>query len=86
MKTWSIPDSAFAFRSRARHSSARAWKAGAGPGTHHDDIDRAKARPSVLTAITEGAVTPVVITSRLDQAQSAQAEEAGVTTFGIPYP
>ena len=25
-------------------------------------------------------------TSRLDQAQSAQAETAGVTTFVIPYP
>ena len=52
----------------------------------HDDIDRAKTRAGVLTAITEGAVTPVVITSRLDQAQSAQAESDGVTTFGIPYP
>ena len=51
-----------------------------------DDIDRAKTRASILAAITEGAVTPVVITSRLNPAQSAQAEAAGVTTFVIPYP
>ena len=51
-----------------------------------DDIDRAKTRAGVLTAITRGAVTPVVITSRLNQAQSTQAEAAGVTTFVIPYP
>ena len=38
------------------------------------------------SAITEGAVTPVVITSRLDQARLSQAEAAGVTTFVIPYP
>ena len=51
-----------------------------------DDIDRAKTRSGILAAITEGAVTPVVITSRLNPAQSAQAEAAGVTTFVIPYP
>ncbi len=51
-----------------------------------DDIDRAKTRAGILAAITEGAVTPVVITSRLNPAQSAQAEAAGVTTFVIPYP
>ena len=51
-----------------------------------DDIDRAKTRVGILAAITEGAVTPVVITSRLNPAQSAQAEAAGVTTFVIPYP
>ena len=51
-----------------------------------DDIDRAKTRAGILEAITEGAVTPVVITSRLNPAQSAQAEAAGVTTFVIPYP
>ena len=51
-----------------------------------DDIDRAKTRAGILAAITQGAVTPVVITSRLNQAQSAQAEAAGVTTFVIPYP
>ena len=51
-----------------------------------DDIDRAKTRAGIMAAITEGAVTPVVITSRLNPAQSAQAEAAGVTTFVIPYP
>ena len=51
-----------------------------------DDIDRAKTRASILTAITEGAVTPVVITSRLNPTQSAQAEAAGVAAFVIPYP
>ena len=54
-----------------------------------DDIDRAKTRTGILAAITEGSVTPVVITSRLNpaqSAQSAQAEAAGVTTFVIPYP
>ena len=49
-----------------------------------DDIDRAKTRAGTLAAITEGAVTPIIITSRLNPAQSAQA--AGVTTFVIPYP
>ena len=48
-----------------------------------DDIDRAKTRAGVLATITEGAVTPVVITSRLNP---AQAEAAGVITFVIPYP
>ena len=51
-----------------------------------DDIDRAKTRADILTAITEGAVTPVVITSRLNPAQSAQAEAVGVATFVMPYP
>ena len=41
-----------------------------------DDIDRAKTRAGILAAIT----------SRLNPAQSAQAEAAGVTTFVIPYP
>ena len=53
---------------------------------NQDDIDRAKTRAGILAAITGGAVTPVVITSRLNPAQSAQAEAAGVTTFVIPYP
>ncbi len=51
-----------------------------------DDIDRTKTRAGILAAITEGAVTPVVITSRLNPAQSAQAEAEGVTTFVMPYP
>ena len=50
-----------------------------------DDIDRAKARAGILSAITGGVVTPVVITSRLNPAQMAQAEAAGVTTFVISY-
>ena len=51
-----------------------------------DDITRAKTRADILTAITNGTVTPVVITSRLNPAQSAQAEAAGVRAFLIPYP
>ena len=51
-----------------------------------DDIDRAKTRAGMLAAITEGAVTPIVITSRLNPAQSDQAEAARVTTFIMPYP
>ena len=54
-----------------------------------DDINRARARAGVMTAITEGSVTPVVITSRLNPAQASQAsqaEAAGVVTFVIPYP
>ena len=50
------------------------------------DIDRAKTRAGILAAITQGTITPVVITSRLTTAQSAQAETAGVTTFVIPSP
>ena len=51
-----------------------------------DDITRVKTRADILTAITNGTVTPVVVTSRLNPAQSAQAETAGVTAFLIPYP
>ena len=50
-----------------------------------DDIDQAKTRAGILSAITGGIVTPVVITSRLNPAQVAQAEAAGVTTFVISY-
>ena len=39
-----------------------------------DDINRARTRTGILAAITGGTVSPVVITSRLDPAQSAQAE------------
>ena len=52
----------------------------------HDDIDRAKNRAGILSAIAGGTVTPVVITSRLNPAQVAQAEAAGVTTFVMSYP
>ena len=51
-----------------------------------DDISRAKERSSILADVTGGTVTPVVITSRLDPAQSAQAEAEGVRVFVIPYP
>ena len=51
-----------------------------------DDITQAKTRADILTAITNGTVTPVVVTSRLNPAQAAQAETAEVTAFLIPYP
>ena len=51
-----------------------------------DDIDRAKTRAGIMAAVTGGTVTPVVITSRLNPTQSAQAEAAGVAAFVIPYP
>ena len=51
-----------------------------------DGIDRATTRAGIMAAITGGTVTPVVITSRLNPTQSAQAEAAGVTAFVIPYP
>ena len=51
-----------------------------------DGIDRAKTRAGIMAAITGGTVTPVVITSRLNPTQSAQAEAAGVAAFVIPYP
>ena len=51
-----------------------------------DDITRARERAGVLALVTGGTVTPVVITSRLDPAQSAQADQEGVRVFVIPYP
>ena len=51
-----------------------------------DDIIRAKERSGILADVTGGPVTPVVITSRLDPAQSARAEAEGVRIFVIPYP
>ena len=53
---------------------------------NRDDIDRAKTSAGIMAAITGGSVTPVVITSRLNPTQSAQAEAAGVAAFVIPYP
>ena len=53
---------------------------------NREDIDRAKTRAGIMAAITGGSVTPVVITSRLNPTQSAQAEAAGVAAFVIPYP
>ena len=51
-----------------------------------DDITRARERAGVMALVTVGTVTPVVIISRLDPAQSAQAEAEGVRVFVIPYP
>ncbi len=49
------------------------------------DIRRAKQRANILDTITGGGVTPVVITARIDDARSEQAEAEGVTVFVIPY-
>ena len=51
-----------------------------------DDITRARERSTIMESVTGGTVTPMVITSRLDPAQSAQAEREGVRVFVIPYP
>ena len=51
-----------------------------------DGIDRATTRAGIMAAVTGGTVTPVVITSRLNPTQSAQAEESGVTAFVLLYP
>lgn len=50
------------------------------------DIRRARQRADTMEAITGGAVTPVVITTRIDDARYAQADAEGVTVFVIPYP
>ena len=54
--------------------------------TDAEDITRARERAGVTALVTGGTVTPVVITSRLDPAQSAQADREGVRVFVIPYP
>ena len=51
-----------------------------------NDIDRARSRAGILTAVTGGTVTPMVITARLDPVQSEQAEVEGVEVFVIAYP
>ena len=51
-----------------------------------NDIDRANSRAGILTAVTGGTVTPVVITARLDPVQSEQAEAVGVRVFVVAYP
>ena len=51
-----------------------------------NDISKAKERSGILANVTGGTVTPVVVTSGLDPAQSAQAEAEGVRVFVIPYP
>ena len=50
------------------------------------DIRRARQRADILEGITGGAVTPVVITTRIDDARYAQANADEVTVFVIPYP
>ena len=45
----------------------------------------AKERTDILADVTGGRVTPVVITARLDSAQSAQAYTEAVRVFVIPY-
>ena len=50
------------------------------------DIRRARQRADILEGITGGAVTPVVITTRIDDARYAQADADEVTVFVIPYP
>lgn len=50
------------------------------------DIQRAKQRAGILQTITGGAVTPVVITARIDDARAGQADAEGMTVFVIPYP
>ena len=50
------------------------------------DILRAKRRAETLETITGGAVTPVVITARIDDARYSRAESEGVIVFVIPYP
>ena len=50
------------------------------------DIERAKRRAEILSAVTGGVATPVVITSNLEPEQQRQADAAAVTIFTIPYP
>jgi len=50
------------------------------------DILRAKQRAGILETITSGAVIPVIITARIDDARYEQADEEGVIVFVIPYP
>ena len=50
------------------------------------DIRRARQRADILETITGGAVTPAVITARIDDARYEQAEAEGVMVFVIPYP
>ena len=51
-----------------------------------EDIVRAKTRAGILANVTGGEVTPVVITARLNELRKAQAADAEVTTFVVPYP
>ena len=51
-----------------------------------DDIARAKSRAAILSQVTGGSVAPIVITSRLNPSQSAQAEAEEVSVFVVAYP
>ena len=50
------------------------------------DIERAKRRAEILSAVTGGVATPVVITSNLEPEQQRRADAAAVTIFIVPYP
>ena len=50
------------------------------------DIERAKRRAEILSAVTGGVATPMVITSNLEPEQQRQADAAAVTIFIVPYP
>ena len=50
------------------------------------DIRRARERADILQTITGGAVSPAVITARIDDVRYDQANAEGVTVFVIPYP
>ena len=50
------------------------------------DIQRARQRADILEAVTGGAVTPVVITTRIDDTYYDLANAEGVTVLVIPYP
>ena len=52
----------------------------------NDDIHRARARAEILAQITDGEVTPAVITANLSDQQREQAEAEKVATYVIPYP
>ena len=51
-----------------------------------DDIRRAAERAATLADITNGSVTPAVITARLPEPQRVLANTQGVTIFIVPYP
>ncbi len=50
------------------------------------DIVRARRRADIMAAVTGGVVKPAVITASLNEVQKAQAVEAAVSTFIVPYP
>ena len=50
------------------------------------DIVRARRRADIMAAVTGGVVKPALITASLNEVQKAQAVEAAVSTFIVPYP